>query len=164
MSISVAMGRAGPEMTSPFDSLTPNCYTLVNGIFRPSVTVQKLLEFFDYHWKCPWKFKGRDNPPEKALFSMRPPKAPPWFNPRVMRYKNQLSRSTCARDEGKKQKSTKNLQKRIFHLCAERSLADGFQPNLENSGISLRLSIIQNFMLIGEGVQVLQGVDKCMLS
>jgi hypothetical protein len=47
MSISAARGRAGPEMTSPFDSLTPICYRLAVGIFRLSLTVQKLFDFFD---------------------------------------------------------------------------------------------------------------------
>jgi hypothetical protein len=78
-------GRAGPEMTSPFDSLTPICYRMVVGMFRLSATVQKLFSFFD--------------------LSMRPQKAPPWVNPRIMQYmvkKNRLSRLTHARDERKK--------------------------------------------------------------
>jgi hypothetical protein len=44
--ISAARGRVGPEMTSPFDSLTSG---LASEILRPSLTVQKLFDFFDYY-------------------------------------------------------------------------------------------------------------------
>jgi hypothetical protein len=49
MLMSAARGRAEPEMKSSFDFLTPICYRLVVGIFHLSLTVQRLIDFFDYH-------------------------------------------------------------------------------------------------------------------
>jgi hypothetical protein len=47
---------------------------LAVGIFRITLTVQKLFDFFDYHWKCALKILGRDSPKEKMFFSMTPQK------------------------------------------------------------------------------------------
>jgi hypothetical protein len=47
--ILAAPRRARPEMTSPLDSLTPIWYRLAVGVFRLSVTVQMLFDFFDRH-------------------------------------------------------------------------------------------------------------------
>jgi hypothetical protein len=55
MTILAARGRAILDMASPFDSLTLICF----GIFRLSLIVQKLLEFFDNHEKRPLKILGK---------------------------------------------------------------------------------------------------------
>jgi hypothetical protein len=46
MTISATKERARPEMMLLFDSMTPVWYGLAVGIFRPSVTFQKLFDFF----------------------------------------------------------------------------------------------------------------------
>jgi hypothetical protein len=53
ITIAAATGGTRPEMTSPVDSLASCWFTLTVGIFRLFDTVQKLVDVFDFHAKCP---------------------------------------------------------------------------------------------------------------
>jgi hypothetical protein len=46
VSVSTDRGHARPDVASPFDSFTVICYQLAVGIFRQSLTVQKLFNLF----------------------------------------------------------------------------------------------------------------------
>jgi hypothetical protein len=84
----------------------------------------------------------------------------PWVDPTQghVWYKHRLSRLTCARDEGKR--ISKEVTKAYFSRVCERPLAEKFQPNFSHLEISPTLSIVQSFMTIGDGVQILHGVEK----
>jgi hypothetical protein len=62
MSLSDARGRAAPEVTSPFDSLTPLWFRLAIENFPLSLTFKKFCDSFDYYCKCHVKMWGKDNP------------------------------------------------------------------------------------------------------
>jgi hypothetical protein len=65
--ISVARGRARPEVKSPFDYFIR--FGMVGfGIFRLSFTYPKLFDFFDLHVKCPLKIFGKGYSPVKNFF------------------------------------------------------------------------------------------------
>ena len=52
------------------------------------------------------------------------------------------------REEGRKEGRKKSHKKCIFHVCVERPLAGGFQPNLANVFISATWSNVQSFIFI----------------
>jgi hypothetical protein len=61
MSVSAARERVGPEIMSPFDSLTPLLCRLTVGFFRLSLTVQKFSTCVITIVNALWKFKGKNN-------------------------------------------------------------------------------------------------------
>jgi hypothetical protein len=52
MLFSAAKGRAGQEMTLPFNFLTPVWYRLAIEVSRLTLTVEKLCDYFGYHGIC----------------------------------------------------------------------------------------------------------------
>ena len=76
-------------------------------------------------------------------------------------------RSACAgaqeKKGGRKEGRKKSHKKCIFHVCVERPLAGGFQPNLANVFVSPTLSNVQSFIAINLEVSELSGVKVSML-
>ena len=61
-------------------------------------------------------------------------------------------RLACADAQEKKGGRKKSHKKCIFHVCVERLLAGGFQPNLASVFVSLMLSNLQSFIVINPEV------------
>jgi len=60
-------------------------------------------------------------------------------------------------------KAGRSHKKCIFHVCVERPLAGGFQPNLADVFVSRTLSNVQTFIVITWKVSELWGVEIFML-
>jgi len=66
--------------------------------------------------------------------------------------------------ENKAGKNERRSHKKCtFHLCVERPLAGGFQPNLAHVFVSRTLSDVQSFIVITWEVSELSGVDFSLL-
>lgn len=130
MMISAARGRATPEMTSPFDYLTPIWCGSPVGIFCLSLTVQKLFDVFDLHF-VPDEKCGEWMSPWEKFFWWDPLKASRAVNPRRLRH--EPSKSVEPLDLCTWQRTiklTKKSQKwHVTYVCAEQFLAVGRQPN-----------------------------------
>lgn len=97
------------------------------------LTVQNLCKIFNFsisHAKFPLKFLGKGKSPPNNFFIDQTPKRHLFESIRIVwgiNYVNQLSSSTCGREE-----EDKLLPKisQIFLPCAEQTLAHLFQTNL----------------------------------
>jgi len=69
----------------------------------------------------------------------------------------------CARKKGSKAGRKKSHRKCIFHVCVERPLEGGFQPNLANVFFSQTLSNMRSFIVITWEVSELWDVEVSML-
>jgi len=69
----------------------------------------------------------------------------------------------CARKKGRQEGRKKSHKKCIFHVCVERPLAAGFQPNMAYVFFSRMLSNVQNFIVITWEISELWGVEVFML-
>jgi len=74
-------------------------------------------------------------------------------------------RLACAGAQEKKavRKAGRSPKKCIFHVCVERPLAGGFQPNLAHVFVSRTLSNVQSFIVMTWEVSELWGVEVSML-